>query len=954
MGTCLVIGIVVVAVAFGPGMAPYVSHTLPNAKPDFIGRDQDMKILLEVLDFSNNSFRFVNIIGPPGFGKSALAINIGHTMLARRTKVHYINLIDFPEKNFKQVLAEKILINDDNNVEKSATFENLVKWGRRKRWWSNCLIILDNCDDSIEEQKEDFYYAIDTLLLHSGSNLKLLTTSREAIYHPDSHFVHRVHPIDVESACQMLELRNPSLLNDSEKTVIANLTGEVPLALKIVGALLSNRIHSVTEIIENLKEQPISALSPHELWSSMQLNVSISLSYNYLDQNVQNVGRYLAFFPGSFDLLTAVGTLDPLTKLGVISQIKLSLNKLVQLSLLEYEEKSHRYHYHKLIKDYFIMKTTSNEYGDFIVVMKIFYSVRLCEMTEEFKISPRVALHQLYADRHHIELLMAFISLNLYVEFDLSLAACFLEALKTKYLYCRFNPQDVIIVIHSFMLSFLESSKRYLQVNDNLLSVFFMAEDMASEFTIYADLIIELSLLLQGVDKHEEAVTTTKQHLLVINIFCSVDISKEACRKFYAHILTHYENKFDADTAKLYHIRFLEKTESSKTKCSSTDSAECDNIAIAISYSNLKQDKKAKKFFEKALHDKFQYPIFDRLYVLLWLHKNFRASTDVERVDADLKIIHHHLMNMTASELYGCPSYLLRDYQDYLMDINEHDKAHSYLEHWVEVMEEIGLASSHEEIKLAHDCAVKLYSKGYYNRSLNIVQHVLSITEANSCPCDYINFQQLRGSIMYWLKNFTESEKSFKLAIEHILLFNMTSNYSIFDEVCWDLLFYLHNFDYFFTCFTNRFIDSAFFVGEAFLYILFKSPLDYVPTKSPQESVKVDIPFEYFPSLIQQSHRTDLINSEAGEMFIYKPDFTVIVSSDLRSLLRVVWYFFINLIENNCLRLCCNFVSIFIRLVILKILLQLLCCLISTCFKLFLNFIYFSTLIFYVKVAQLL
>ena len=758
MGICLAIGLVVV-LAFGPGMSPYVSHTLPNAKKNFFGRDKDIKILLKVLDFSNDSFRFVNIIGPPGFGKSALAINIGHTMLARRTKVHYINLIDFPEKNFKQVLAEKILINDDNNVEKSVTFENLVKWGR-KRWWSNCLIILDNCDDSIEEQKEDFYYAIDTLLLHSGSNLKLLTTSREAIYHPDSHFVHRVHPIDVESACQMLELRNPSLLNDSEKTVIANLTGEVPLALKIVGALLSNRIHSVTEIIENLKEQPISALSPHELWSSMQLNVSISLSYNYLDQNVQRVGRYLAFFPGSFDLLTAVGILNPRRKLSVISQVKLSLNKLVQLSLLEYDEKSNRYHYHKLIKSYFFMHRTSKEHDDFIFVMKKFYSIKLCEMTEEFRTSPRVALHQLDADRHHIELLMAFISPN--AVFDHSLATCFLEALKTNYLYCRFNLQDVIFVINSSV----DSIKHYLQ-SYNLYDILFMAKDVTSVFTIYADLIIELSLLLQGVDKHEEAVTTTKNHLAIIDRFCSIDISKEACRQFYGHILTHYENKFDANTAKLYHIKFLEKTESSKTICKFTYSAECDNIAIAISYSNLKRYKKAKHFFEKALYDKFQYPIFVRLYVLLWLHKNFRASTDVERVDADLITIHYDLMNMTTSELYGCSSFLLQGYQDYLMDINEHEKAHSFLEHWVEVMEEIGLASSHEEIKLAHDCAIKLCSKGYYNRSLNIVQHVLSITEAKSCPCDYITFQQFRGSIMYWLKNFTESEKSFKLAIEH-------------------------------------------------------------------------------------------------------------------------------------------------------------------------------------------
>ncbi len=184
----------------------------------------------------------------------------------------------------------------------------------------------------------------------------------------------------------------------------------------------------------------------------------------------------------------------------------------------------------------------------------------------------------------------------------------------------------------------------------------------------------------------------------------------------------------------------------------------------------------------------------------------------------------------------------------------------------------------------------------------------------------------------------------------------MTSNYSIFDQVCWDLLFYLHNFEYFFTCFTNRFIDSAFFVGEAFLYILFKSPLDYVPTKSPKESVKVDIPLEYFPSLIQQSHRTDLINSEAGEVltFIYKPDFKVIVSSKLKSLLRVAHDILIYLTEINCLRLCFNIYSITMKLIVLRVLFKILCCLLHNGFKIFLYFLYFSALVLYVKASYYL
>ncbi len=91
------------------------------------------------------------------------------------------------------------------------------------------------------------------------------------------------------------------------------------------------------------------------------------------------------------------------------------------------------------------MHGKSEKYAHFICVMENFCSVKLCEMTEEFRTSPGVVvLHQLDADRH-IELLMAFISLNLYTKFDLGLSTCFLDALKTKFLTCRFPPQTIII-----------------------------------------------------------------------------------------------------------------------------------------------------------------------------------------------------------------------------------------------------------------------------------------------------------------------------------------------------------------------------------------------------------------------------------------------------------------------------------------------------------------------------
>ena len=946
MGTCLITGLVVVAVVFGPNMAPYVSHMLPNAKLDFFGRDKDMNILLDIVSFSNDSFRFINIIGPPGFGKSALAISIGHEMLARRTEVHYINLMDFPEKNFKQILAEKILV-DDNSMKKGVTFNSLLLWGKR-RWWSNCLIILDNCDDCMKNQTEEFHDAINKLLMHSGSNLKLLTTSRELLFHSDNHFVHKVHPIDAKSAGQVLEFKNPTLLSDNEKRDIAQLTGEVPLALKIVGALLSNKINSPTEVIENLKKQPIDTLSPPELLSSMRLDASISLSYNYLDKNMQKIGHYLSFFTGSFDQRTALNVLHPLTEHNIISQKYLTLKNLVQLSLLEYDQKSKRYYYHKLIKDYFESRSDMIEYVNFILGFRTFFSHELCKMSNEFVRSPRAALHKLDLDQHHIQMLMAFITLNINPNFDPILVTCFLQTLQTKFLNCRFTVEEIAVVLYAFLKSFTYSVNKFLLL-DNPFQVLFLSKYMAPHFNIYVEIVIQLSKLWENSNNYDiknKPIIINNGSLEIANYFCSDSNTEEACRKYYSYILAHYEDKFDAKNAKLYHIKYLEKNRASQIKCKYANTAECNYIAIAESYINLKEYDKAKTFFEKALYDEsYQYSIYDRLYMLLWLRKNFKISIDLKRIEKELDNVYNILLSLTDTELYGGVPYLIQEYQDYLIEIGEHGKACDVQERWIQAMEEIGEVSTLQQIKLARTTALRLYDEGQYNRSLSVVNHMLSVIETGSI---FVTLNLLKGSILYKLDNFSQSEKAFKTAIEYMLIFNMTTNNSWFSEVCWKLLFHLHNIDYIRICYTNDFIDIARLYGGAALYVILKSPLD--PTsgkpKSPKKSVKVDIPLEYFPSLFQQSHRTDLISNEAGEVFLYKPDFGKIATSALETFLFSVENCCTYLFEMNIIRLAINFNSIFTRLVFAYYLSLALFYIIKCCIKLFVrDFFYFCVII---------
>ena len=144
-------------------------------------------------------------------------------------------------------------------------------------------------------------------------------------------------------------------MNKTEKKLIAELTGEIPLALKIVASLLSIRLSppAPAEIIDKLKNNPIPALSDSRLAKVRQLNHSIHISYNYLDMKHKKIGKYLAHFPGSFAKNDAIDFLcdnnTTQTKEELIDFYLDALAELVTRSLLEHDLSTDRFYFHRLI-----------------------------------------------------------------------------------------------------------------------------------------------------------------------------------------------------------------------------------------------------------------------------------------------------------------------------------------------------------------------------------------------------------------------------------------------------------------------------------------------------------------------------------------------------------------------------------------------------------------------------
>lgn len=118
-------------------------------------------------------------------------------------------------------------------------------------------------------------------------------------------------------------------------------------------------------VIKELLEHPISVLSSSELPEKQQVNASISLSYRYLTEELKVVACYLALFPGSF---TRDAAISVQRKTGAHNERdtwplvdKDALKKLLYMSLLEYNERTGRYKYHPLMREFFLEQVRQRE-----------------------------------------------------------------------------------------------------------------------------------------------------------------------------------------------------------------------------------------------------------------------------------------------------------------------------------------------------------------------------------------------------------------------------------------------------------------------------------------------------------------------------------------------------------------------------------------------------------------
>ena len=523
------------------------SKSLPSVS-HFVGREEDIHNITGYLDFSTSDVQVVHIVGPPGFGKSTLAMKIGEIFVRKWVKVFYVDLRTV--KNIDS-MAEKTMLSIVDSMQNKVRLSRLKKWVGNQ--YSKTLIILDNCDELFEREKEEFLDVIASLA-SSRKSVKYLLTSQKWVADIDNFQLHAIYNLSSKAAVNLLGKVAPSV-TDGQKWQIADLTGNVPLALKIVGAIFVFPDAPTPEVvIDNLKDNLVATLSSDDIGS--KVDVCINTAYNYLTPELKQLCVNLSCFPGDFDKESATFIFNFKSNM---------LTTLVRRSLLQYDRGGKRYYFHQLLQEFFIQRNTEKSdvlQQHFSLKFQLYFAQFICQIIPEN--GKNLQLERFFDEELNIIHMFLLFTSHRHVNNTFYAIKVISHELRMVIL-SRFLPPGVCLIMLDTLVSYTPSERASVE---SFLETYAQVAIHAirSKENINATIWIEV----------EEGY---KQRTLSLKTYT----------KFYSTLAEYFKEKGNDSLSVWCHTHVLRVTSNQLQHCY----PDCDYFSISVAYENIGNRERA-------------------------------------------------------------------------------------------------------------------------------------------------------------------------------------------------------------------------------------------------------------------------------------------------------------------------------------------------------------------------
>ena len=374
----------------------------PDIQEPMFGRSQELQEVVKCIE--GGTFSVVLITGGPGFGKTTLAKAVAHELARSENmrKVLFCRLLS--KKTFNEVAIEMIHSCGKSYAQPPECPDQWLKdWSRQIQM--QVTFVLDNADDILEsEQRSSFLDILPEMTQLSEKKLTFVITSREKFKVRDLLFKEVVlSSLSTDQAKEVLISRVSDEeigKNLSRTEEIVKLCGRVPLALCIVGSLLSD--YTEERLVKDLEKEPMKLLDD----GNESIERVIKTSFDLLSQDKKDSLVLMSIFPGSFDSDAAVAVISrACSESGTLPVYVLRCLK--NSSLVE-QPSPRRYQLHPLIRAFGKKIGQANDPQIFAGVEKLACAHFICLLAQNAKIfwskdQCKNAIDLFSKDRHNFE-----------------------------------------------------------------------------------------------------------------------------------------------------------------------------------------------------------------------------------------------------------------------------------------------------------------------------------------------------------------------------------------------------------------------------------------------------------------------------------------------------------------------------------------------------------------------
>ena len=322
---------------------------LPDEVTSVFGRDEQIKEVIEVIQSGREAA--VVITGGPGFGKTTVAIKAAYKLVQEHGKsVMFCDLTSIKTLRDVETL---MLLACSSHTSPDNPQHWLFNWSKELK--SSVTFVLDNADDVVDRDCEEFLKFLRGIRTFSRQKVTLIATSRREFGESIRQIrIVRLGHLPSEEAKQVLwsRMTNPDSFRKclSKEEQLIKLCGYVPLALCIAGSLLSKGVYTEDELVMQLETEPTAVLQCNRRpTKETSVEKSINISMEALDTYEKQALILLSSFPGSFNDEAAKFLIRKKCSTTAGDQSSSILCELIERSLLE-KPSFQRYQVHSLIQ----------------------------------------------------------------------------------------------------------------------------------------------------------------------------------------------------------------------------------------------------------------------------------------------------------------------------------------------------------------------------------------------------------------------------------------------------------------------------------------------------------------------------------------------------------------------------------------------------------------------------